>query len=51
MSIAAELKEKYPVLFDALLTKIGEDEDPEDEISRLNRAYEDGQPAAKELDS
>ena len=49
MSIAAELKEKYPVLFDSLMTKIGEDEDPEEEINRLNRAYEDGQPAAKEL--
>jgi arginyl-tRNA synthetase len=49
VSIAAELKEKYPVLFDALLTKIGEDQNPEEEINRLNRAYEDGQPAAKEL--
>ena len=49
MSIAAELKEKYPVLFDSLMTKIGEDENPEEEINRLNRAYEDGQPAAKEL--
>jgi arginyl-tRNA synthetase len=49
VSIAAELKEKYPVLFDALLAKIGEDQNPEEEINRLNRAYEDGQPAAKEL--
>ena len=49
VSIAAELKEKYPVLFDALIGKIGEDENPEEEINRLNRAYEDGQPAAKEL--
>ncbi len=49
MSIAAELKEKYPVLFDSLITKIGEDENPEEEINRLNRAYEDGQPAAKDL--
>ena len=49
MSIAAELKEKYPVLFDSLMAKIGEDENPEEEINRLNRAYEDGQPAAKEL--
>jgi len=31
------------------MTKIGEDENPEEEINRLNRAYEDGQPAAKEL--
>ncbi len=49
ISIAAELKEKYPVLFDALLAKISEDPNPEEEINRLNRAYEDGQPVAKEL--
>ncbi|MCL5948958.1 MAG: arginine--tRNA ligase [Candidatus Bathyarchaeota archaeon] len=49
MSIAAELKEKYPVLFEALMMKIGEDENPEEEISRLNRAYEDGEPNAKQL--
>ncbi|HSV49725.1 MAG TPA: arginine--tRNA ligase, partial [Candidatus Acidoferrales bacterium] len=49
VTIAAELKDKYPVLFDTLLTKIGQDEDPEGEISHLNRAYEDGQPAAKAL--
>ena len=49
MSIAAELKEKYPVLFEALMTKIGEDENPEEEINRLNRAYEDGEPRAKQL--
>jgi arginyl-tRNA synthetase len=49
VSISAELREKYPVLFDALLAKINLDDDPEGEISRLNRAYEDGQPAAKEL--
>ena len=49
MSIAAELKEKYPVLFDLLTTKIGEDENPEEEINRLNRAYEDGEPKAKQL--
>lgn len=49
MSIAAELKEKYPVLFEALLGKIGEDENPEEEINRLNRAYEDGELKAKKL--
>jgi arginyl-tRNA synthetase len=49
MSIAAELKEKYPVLFDILMAKIGEDENPEEEINRLNRAYEDGEPEAKQL--
>ena len=49
VSISAELREKYPVLFDTLLKKISFDDDPEGEISRLNRGYEDGQPAAKEL--
>lgn len=48
-SIAAELKEKYPVLFEALLVRISEDENPEEEINRLNRRYEDGEPAAKQL--
>ena len=49
MSIAAELEEKFPALFEKLLAKIGEDENPEDEINRLNRAYEDGEPEAKRL--
>jgi arginyl-tRNA synthetase len=49
VSIAGELKEKYPVLFETLSTKIGEDENPEDEINKLNRRYEDGEPAAKQL--
>jgi arginyl-tRNA synthetase len=49
MSIAAELEEKFPALFEKLLEKIGEDENPEDEINRLNRAYEDGEPEAKRL--
>ena len=49
MSIAAELKDKYPVLFEALMAKIGEDQNPEEEINRLNRAYEDGEPNAKAL--
>ena len=47
--IAAELEEKIPTLFGKLLAKIGEDEDPEEEINRLNRAYEDGEPEAKSL--
>jgi len=49
MSIAAELKEKYPALFDKLLAKIGRDENPEEEVNRLNRAYEDGEPKATKL--
>ena len=49
MSIAAELEERFPELFAELLAKIGEDENPEEEINRLNRAYEDGEPEAKRL--
>lgn len=48
-SIAVELKEKYPILFETLMEKIGEDADPEEEINSLNRAYEDGSPDAKNL--
>jgi len=48
-SIAAELEGKFPVLFGELLARIGEDENPEDEINRLNRAYEDGEAEAKRL--
>jgi arginyl-tRNA synthetase len=49
MSIAAELKEKHPVLFEALRAKISQDQDPEEEIKRLNCAYENGEPNAKQL--
>jgi arginyl-tRNA synthetase len=49
LSIASELEEKHPKLFKALLEKIGADQNPEEEINRLNRAYEDGEPNAKQL--
>jgi arginyl-tRNA synthetase len=49
MGIAQELEGKYPKLFQALLEKIGEDQNPEEEISRLNRAYENGEENAKKL--
>ncbi len=49
MSIAAELKQKYPVLFEALTAQISQDENPEEEIKRLNCAYEDGETNAKQL--
>jgi arginyl-tRNA synthetase len=49
VSIAAELEEKFPSIFDKLLAKIGKDEDPEEEINRLNRAYEEGDPKATKL--
>jgi len=49
MSITAELKEKFPSLFEKLIAKIGEEENPEEAINKLNRAYEDGEPEAKQL--
>ena len=49
ISIAAELKEKYPELFEALLEKIGKDKDPETTINELNKAYERGDEHAKQL--
>ncbi|MBS7646921.1 MAG: arginine--tRNA ligase [Candidatus Bathyarchaeia archaeon] len=49
MSIAFELKQKHPELFEKLLQKIGEDQDPEERISELNRAYEAGDEKAKKL--
>src|SRR5512136_44640 len=49
VSIAAELETKFPDLFAALLDKVGKTENPEEEINKLNRAYEDGEPKAKRL--
>ena len=49
VAIAAELKDKYPDLFEKLLTKINEDENPETSIKILNQAYEAGEKKAKQL--
>jgi len=49
ITIAAELKEKYPSLFEELTVKISTDENPEEEINRLNHSYENGEPVAKQL--
>jgi arginyl-tRNA synthetase len=49
MAVAADLKERYPELFETLLTKIGEDENPETAIKILNQAYEAADKKAKEL--
>jgi arginyl-tRNA synthetase len=48
-TIAAELEQKHPKLFKALSEKISQDANSEEEINRLNRAYEDGEPNAKAL--
>jgi arginyl-tRNA synthetase len=49
VSIAAELKDRYPELFEELLEKVGKDENPEAIIEVLNRAYEAGADRAKQL--
>jgi arginyl-tRNA synthetase len=49
VSVAAELKERHPQLFEELLEKIDRDEDPETSIKILNQAYEAGSGKAKQL--
>jgi arginyl-tRNA synthetase len=49
MSVAVELKERFPELFNELLERISEDKDLENEINMLNRAYETGDEEAKKL--
>ena len=49
MAVAAELKTKFPKLFEKLLEKISEDEDPENTVNELNRRYEKGEEEAKKL--
>jgi arginyl-tRNA synthetase len=46
LTIASELETKYPILFKTLLNKISKDPNPEEEISRLNLAYEEGKTEA-----
>jgi arginyl-tRNA synthetase len=49
MSVADELKNKFPKLFTRLLDKISKDEDPESEVSKLIRGYESAEEKAKQL--
>lgn len=49
MSVAVELKEKHPALFNELMDKISKDADPEKEINSLNQAYEEGEEKTKRL--
>ncbi len=49
MSVAFELRSKYPELFEKLLQKIGEDEDPEKAVGELNKSYEAGDVKAKQI--
>jgi arginyl-tRNA synthetase len=49
MVVAGDLEDRYPELFEKLLTKIGEDENSETAIKILNQAYEAGEKKAKQL--
>jgi len=49
VSVAFELRQKYPELFERLFQKISEDPNPEERINELNRAYEAGDERAKNL--
>ncbi|MDH5482525.1 MAG: arginine--tRNA ligase [Candidatus Bathyarchaeota archaeon] len=49
VSVAAELKDRFPELFENLLEKISKDKNPEDAINKLNRGYEEGNAKAKRL--
>jgi arginyl-tRNA synthetase len=48
-SVAIEMEDKHPELFQKLLKKINKDDDPESIINELNRAYEAGKDEAKTL--
>ena len=49
MSVAVELKDKHPELFEKLLRNISEDENPESAVNKLNRAYEAGDEEARQI--
>jgi arginyl-tRNA synthetase len=49
VSVAADLEKRYPEIFSRLVDEISRDNDPEDEVSRLIRWYENGEEKAKQL--
>ena len=49
ISVAAELKGKYPRLFENLSSEIDKDKDPEAIIKDLNKAYETGDEDVRQL--
>jgi arginyl-tRNA synthetase len=49
VSVAVELKERFPELFEKILEKIGGDQDLEGKVNDLNRAYEAGDEEAVRL--
>jgi len=48
-SIAAELRQKRPQLFNQLLNEVSRDEDPESRVNSLLQAYEIGEENTKQL--
>ena len=49
MSVADDLKSKFPELFTQLQSKINKDSDPESRVNNLIREYESGKERAKQL--
>jgi len=49
VAVAAELKEKFPSLFDRLLDEFSREEAPELEVNRMLREYERGRKETREL--
>jgi len=49
MSVAEDLKSKFPELFTQLLAKINKDEDPESKVNSLISEYESGEEKTKQL--
>jgi len=49
MSVADDLKGRFPELFTHLLNKISRDKDPESKVNDLIRGYESGEEEAKQL--
>ena len=49
VSVAADLEERFPKLFDRLLDEVGKEENPESKVDDLIRRYESGEKEAKRL--
>ncbi|MEM2123608.1 MAG: arginine--tRNA ligase, partial [Candidatus Bathyarchaeia archaeon] len=49
VGVAAELRDKYPEIFEALSEAIIDRDDPESEVSRLIREYDEGKGEARRL--
>jgi arginyl-tRNA synthetase len=49
VAVAAELKEKFPDLFERILDEFSKEKEPELEVSRLLREYESGEGETRDL--